>query len=78
MPAGFDVIVPVPIPFLLTVTEKDGITELTALNAFRRRPVEITPFNAGTGTPVLRMAFRICATVRAGFAARTNPTTPVT
>ena len=33
--------------------------EFSALNAFSQRPVETSPFIAGTEPPVLRMAFRI-------------------
>ena len=40
IPAGFDVTVPVSVPFFVTVTVKSDMIELTALNAFSRRPVE--------------------------------------
>jgi hypothetical protein len=78
IPAGVDATVPVPVPFLATITVKVGAMEFSALNAFSRRPLDTTPFRSGEASPVFRIAFLICATVKFGLTERRRPTTPVT
>jgi hypothetical protein len=59
IPAGVDVTVPVPVPALVTITVNVVAMELSALNAFSRRPVDTTPFRSGEALPVFRIAFLI-------------------
>ena len=59
IPAGADATVPVPVPFLATITVNVGAMEFSALNAFRRRPVDTLPFRSGEASPVFRIAFLI-------------------
>jgi hypothetical protein len=60
------------------MTVNVGAMEFSALNAFNRRPLDTLSFSCDETSPVFRIAFLICATVKFGLTERRSPTTPVT